>query len=157
MALYNHFPDKISILLALGREVFEQLETALPKAGKDPVATLRKALQAYIEFGMAHQEEYQLVFMTRISDGQAKEPSERKNESDRLGGRRAFERLIGYVQACIDGGKVKGEAFPIAAALWAGIHGAVSLQITQTHFPFGPRKGFEGSVISVLLRGIEAR
>ena len=156
MALYNHFADKTAILVALARNVFARLEEALPKPGKDPLVTLRKVLLAYIEFGLEHPDEYQLVFMTCIPGQTPATPQTKAEEvPDHTGGRQAFERLLRSVEACIGTGKVTGHPFQIATALWAGIHGAVSIQITQTEFPFGPRKAFAETLVHILIQGIK--
>ena len=157
MALYNHFADKNAILHALAREAFEKIERVLPKPGKEPLSTLRQAMLVYIEFGLKHFEEYQLVFMTRRSDDPgAPAAVESADALQELCGEGAFLRLIAYVENCITAGKVNGEAFALSRVLWAGIHGCVALQITQTRFPFGPRKQYAESVVDVLLRGLQA-
>jgi len=157
MALYNHFADKNEILHALAREAFEKIERVLPPPGKEPLATLRRAMLAYIEFGIKHYEEYQLVFMTRrMDDPGAPAPGDSPDALPDHGGKEAFLRLIGYIEACMSGGYVRGESFNLARVIWAGIHGCVALQITQTRFPFGRKGHFAESVVDTLLRGIQA-
>lgn len=157
MALYNHFADKNEILHALAREAFEKIERVLPKPGKDPIATLRQAMLAYIEFGIKHHEEYQLVFMTRRTDDpDAPAPVDSPDSLPDHGGKEAFLRLIGYIEACMSSGHVQGESFSLAKVIWAGIHGCVALQITQIRFPFGKKRHFAESVVDTLIRGITA-
>jgi AcrR family transcriptional regulator len=156
MALYNHFADKTAILLALARETFIQLERRLPSPGKHPLASLRKGMLIYIEFGLEHPEEYRVTFLTTL----AREPRERASASnlpDNTGGRRAFEYLVEHVAACVDAGLFVGDPFRIARVLWAGIHGVVSLQITQNDFPFGPMRTFAEDMVDTLLNGLQSR
>jgi AcrR family transcriptional regulator len=157
MALYNHFADKRAILLALAHDVFLKLEKVLPKPapGHDPVATLRVALLAYINFGLKHSTEYEIVLMSRLSQ---KPPSSNTAAisdpiGNEIGGRIAFERLVAYVQECIAAGAMEGDPFAVARILWVGIHGCVSLQIALPQFVFGPKREFAESFVDTLIRG----
>ena len=160
MSLYNHFADKDDILIALAREGFSKLGKALPKPGSgEPLAVLRKAMLQYIDFGLKHADEYQLVFMTRRairSEPSTKSSAELNipNESD---GQGAFRRMLDYVDAALGTKAVTGNRFEVAKVLWAGIHGCVSLQLTQTSFPFGPQKLFAETLVDTLISGIRKR
>ena len=157
MSLYNHFADKDEILIALAREGFAKIGKTLPKPGSgEPVAVLRNALLKYVDFGLKHPEEYELLFMTRRSSGgrSSAKASNEANIPDDAGGQTAFRRMLEYVDAALAAGVVAGERFELAKVLWAGIHGCVSLQITQTRFPFGPQKVFAEAVVDTLLAGI---
>ncbi len=152
MALYSHFVDKQAILLALAGEVYKKIEDERLRRSKNPLTMLRRALLLYIDFGLRHASEYQLVFMTRFP-----EPSsaleEEYTKSDKAG-YQSFGRLTGYVAACVSDNKMKGDPFEIATVLWAGVHGVVSLLITQTGFPFGQRTAYATRVVDTLLRGV---
>jgi AcrR family transcriptional regulator len=157
MALYNHFADKRAILLALAHDVFLKLERVLPRPapGQDPLVTLRAGLLAYINFGLRHPPEYELVFMSRLSEKQASVAATISDPlTNEIGGRLAFERLVTYVQECVGAGAVEGDPFALARILWVGIHGCVSLQIAQPEFVFGPKREFAETLVDILLRGI---
>jgi len=158
MALYNHFADKRAILLALAHEVFLKLEKALPKPvpGQSPLVTLRVALLAYIDFGLKHSTEYEIVFMTRLSEKPASSGSAAISDpiGNEMGGRIAFERLVGYVQECIGAGAIEGDPFALARILWVGIHGCVSLQIALPQFVFGPKREFAENLVDTLISGV---
>ena len=157
MALYNHFSDKDEILIALAREGFAKIGKALPKPGSDtPIAVLRRALLQYIDFGLEHPEEYALVFMTRRSSREkpVQTTSTEENVPDHAGGQAAVRQMLVFVDAALAAKAIQGERFEIAKVLWAGVHGCVSLQITQARFPFGPPKLFAKLVVNTLLRGI---
>ena len=159
MSLYNHFADKHDILAALAREGFASLGKALPKPGSgEPLAVLRKALLQYIEFGLKNPDEYELVFMTRRASGSTRSlgPSTEENIPDGAGGQTAFRRMLEYIDAALAAGQVAGERFTLAKILWAGIHGCVALQLTQTGFPFGQPKLFAADVVETLIKGIRA-
>jgi AcrR family transcriptional regulator len=160
MALYNHFKDKRAILLALAHDVFLKLEKSLPKPipGQDPIVTLRAAMLAYIGFGLKHVTEYEIVFMSRLSENPPASASAPISDrvGNEIGGRIAFERLVAYVHECVRSGAVQGDPFSLARILWVGIHGCVSLQIALPQFVFGPKREFAESVVEVLIRGIMA-
>ena len=163
MALSNHFPDKAAILRAVAREVFAKLDQARPKQGRDPLATLRTAAYTYIQFGLDHPEEYRLLFMPRSVEASpiesnscsaAKSSPESKLVPDHNGGRDAFERFAGHVEACCQAGLVEGDPFRLATSIWAGIHGVVALQISLPEFPFGGSTDFAKTTVDILLRGL---
>ncbi len=157
MSLYNHFADKDDILVALAREGFAKIGKALPKPGSgEPLAVLRKAMLQYVDFGLKHPDEYELVFMTRrsLEKSASSKISNEANIPDDAGGQNAFRRMLEYVDAAIAAGLVSGQRFELAKVLWAGIHGCVSLQITQLRFPFGPPKVFAEAVVDTLIAGI---
>ena len=157
MSLYNHFADKDDILIALAREGFAKIGKALPKPGSgEPIAVLRKAMLQYIDFGLKHPDEYELVFMTRRSSKTKPNPkiSEESSIPNDAGGQAAFRRMLDYVDAALAVKAARGERFEISKVLWAGIHGCVSLQLTQVRFPFGPPKAFAEAVVDTLIAGI---
>ena len=157
MALYSHFADKDEILIALARESFAKIGKALPKHGSDtPIAVLRRALQQYIDFGLKHPDEYALVFMTRRStrEESTQAASAEENVPNHAGGQIAVRQMLVFVDAALADKSIQGDRFEIAKVLWAGVHGCVSLQITQARFPFGPPKLFAKAVVETLLRGM---
>ena len=157
MALYNHFADKDEILIALAREGFAKIGKALPKPGSDaPLAVLRCALLQYIEFGLKHPDEYALVFMTRRSSREepTQATSTEENVPNHAGGQTAVRQVLVFIDAALADRSIQGDRFEIAKVLWAGIHGCVSLQITQARFPFGPPKLFAKAMVDTLLQGI---
>ncbi len=159
MALYSHFADKHDILTALAREGFAKLGKVLPKPDSGPpLPLLREALLKYIEFGLKHPDEYELVFMTRRSAEPKRgvEPTDEEHIPDAAGGRSAFRRMLDYVDAVLAEKLIAGERFEIATVLWAGIHGCVSLQLTQTGFPFGEPQQFAAAVVDALIAGLSA-
>ena len=157
MSLYNHFSDKDAILIALAGEGFAKLGKVLPKPDSDaPITVLRHAMLQYIAFGLKHPDEYQIVFMTRRSarENPTKSPSAEENVPNDAGGQTAVKQMLAYIDAALGNKSIQGDRFDISKVLWAGIHGCVSLQITQTRFPFGPPKLFAENVVDTLLRGI---
>ncbi|HEV2309612.1 MAG TPA: TetR/AcrR family transcriptional regulator, partial [Acidimicrobiia bacterium] len=133
-AVYLHFPDKESLILAVCSKQFEifdaELEAAAARA-TDPVDELTRRSRAYVEFGLAHREAYRIMFMTHpVAD--------EEQASTVVGaGRTAFQHLVDAVQRGIDAGVFRA-VDPVEAAigLWSGVHGVTSLLISLPSFPW---------------------
>jgi AcrR family transcriptional regulator len=130
-ALYFHFKDKEDLMHELCREDFQTFATHFQKAltVSEPMARLRKAGEVYAEFAMTHPNHYRLMFMTG-----GVEPDEEDRERMGDPGQDAYALLKGLVQDAIDRGALRPDvkdAELVAQILWAGIHGVVSLEITE--------------------------
>src|SRR5918996_6155556 len=66
-AIYHHFRNKEALLSELCGQDFRALVSAFQRIGRieDPVERLRRAGRTYVEFGLEHPMQYQLMFMTR--------------------------------------------------------------------------------------------
>jgi AcrR family transcriptional regulator len=159
MALYNHFPDKDSILKALADEGFGRYLKALPKrSALPPIEELRRYLLSYIQFAVKQPEQYRLVFMTPRHVPNTIEPKGDQNV-ERIpngNGRTAFAMLVEQVKVCGYANKSFRNSFGVALSLWTGIHGAASLLITLPHFPFGDHRAYAASIVDFLLSGLRA-
>lgn len=130
-ALYFHFKDKETLMHELCREDFQTFATHFQKAltVSEPMARLRKAGEVYAEFAMTHPNHYRLMFMM---GGVEPEDEDRDHIGDPE--RDAYALLKGLVQDAIERGAVRPDmrdAELVAQILWAGIHGVVSLEITE--------------------------
>ena len=65
--------------------------------------------------------------------------------------------LQARVRACIDAGHFSGDTHAIATLLWTVGHGAISLLISFTHYPFGDRNAYVERVIDLALAGLMKR
>jgi len=121
-ALYLYFENRDEITRALGEEGYAQLLAELEPYGQiaDPAARLRALAQAYIAFGQLHPQAYRLVFIdlpgTAAPDG---EPVVR-----------TFSSALAALGHPDDA--------PLAEALWATLHGIVTLTLTRSAFPQAP-------------------
>lgn len=131
-ALYMHFRDKSEILVEICEGAFAQLiaqNDAISLEPLEPVARMRKMLDAYMQFGFANPNAYQLVFASppgALSD-------EKLTAMNALG-MRCFERFTATVRAVADAGRLRGEVAISAQIAWGAAHGLVSLQLTQPQF-----------------------
>src|SRR5205085_1361185 len=65
-AIYLHFKDKTDLIRELCDEDFRSFAARFLELAQipDPVERLRRAGQAYLEFGLTHPGHYRLMFMT---------------------------------------------------------------------------------------------
>lgn len=129
-AIYHHFRNKEALLAELCAADFRALAGAFQRIGKieDPIERLRRSGQAYVEFGLQHPMQYQLMFMTRkppeVFNGlRSDDPSEN-----------AYEFLRETCTAAIATGRLRPEyADPNELALmaWSALHGFLSLRIVK--------------------------
>jgi len=139
-AIYHHFRNKEALLSELCTIDFRALGTAFQKLGRieDPVERLRRAGQAYVEFGLEHPMQYQLMFMTRkppeIMTGLFPLPQDGTplRAIDPSEGAYAFLR-----QTCADviaAGRARPEyqdPDELALMAWSAVHGFLSLRIVK--------------------------
>ena len=155
MSLYHHFATKEEILVAVAREIFSKIGATLPKVGGDALRTLHGAMPKYIEFGLNHPREYELLFLTRGARSSGESPGKLiEHISNRAGGRNAFRRMLEYVEAGLAAGVLRGDCFKVSTVLWAGIHGCVSLLLTHKGTLLGSPLSFAEATVTTLLRGI---
>jgi AcrR family transcriptional regulator len=134
--IYLYFESREAIAIQLVREGFEKLVAAIAPAATavaDPVERIRAIGVAYTDFGIADPETYKLIFMedakyvyAAMAPGAGSEPC----ASDEPG-ERAFGVLAHAVAEAVERGLFRAvDPARTAEALWAGLHGALSLHIT---------------------------
>jgi AcrR family transcriptional regulator len=131
-SLYLHFKDKEDILRALCETDFLALATDLQSIMSIPDVNQRLGLlcDSYAEFALSHPNHYRLMFMTpQPAFDKSEYKIQRGNpEQD------AYAQLKFVVQDAFNQGLFRQELSNvdlIAQTLWAGIHGACSLQISK--------------------------
>jgi AcrR family transcriptional regulator len=129
--IYHHFRSKEALLTELASLDFRALVEAFSRIGEvaDPIERLRKLGETYVEFGVTHPMQYQLMFMTQRP--QLKNGTVRGD---------AGEECYGFLyRTCSDAvatGRLRPEfADPQAVAqiAWSTVHGVVSLHIVKGH------------------------
>ena len=149
--LYLHFKDKEALFECLVDEGFQQLADGLgkvPESAKqaDPVAFLRKAGRAYVEFGVANASVYEFVFMLR-------RPGHASTRKPSL----AYERVRSLVKRCIDEKRFRDVSVDAASqALWAAAHGITSLLIVRPTFAWVDREQLIGQVVDAAIDALLA-
>lgn len=122
--IYLYFANKDALLFALLDEGYNQLGAHLAEAAAahaEPLARLEAIGRAYIAFGRAHPQHYQLMFMRRADFLQARLAA-------RPGAGDPFAVLQGAVaQAIAAGALPPGDMLSYNLALWSAVHGLVGL------------------------------
>ena len=129
-AIYHHFKNKEALLAELCAADFRALAAAFQKIGhiEDPVERLRKSGMAYVQFGLAHPMQYQLMFMTRRP----------KAIEDLVHSDNPSESAYAFLrETCADAiatGRLRSEyrdADELALIAWSSLHGMLSLRIVM--------------------------
>ncbi|PYT72652.1 MAG: TetR/AcrR family transcriptional regulator [Acidobacteria bacterium] len=152
--IYIYFKDKADLLEQVCKETFARLVQRLTKIMEqpgEPVERLKRGLIAYIEFGLENPHHYRATFMMPIPDGL---DHEKYHQADSPG-MQAFSFLTRGLTDCIKAGKMHATNVELAAqTLWAGIHGIISLLITQNTFPWVGREKVIHSTVHTLVAGL---
>jgi AcrR family transcriptional regulator len=124
---YRYFDSKEDLLasvrvLCFGR--FEQFVRRREAGAKGALAQVFAVLDAYRDFVLEHAVEYSLIFAT------AQPPPQRYPEL-LAARRRLFEHSVELVQRCIDEKILAGDAREITHAVWAALHGLLTLHVAN--------------------------
>lgn len=126
--LYRYFANKDDLVFAVVDRGFERFGAALDAAAAstiDPVERIRALGRAYVRFGLENPIYYQLMFMQRtdyLSEPRGADPKPRAA---------TFDTLVRAVQTALDAGAIDGgDARELSHAVWALVHGIVSLALT---------------------------
>lgn len=153
-SIYQHFADKDAILATIRDDYFiqmlDQFRIAAAKA-QDPLARLLAVMRAYLDFGLAHPEEYQLTFMNPAPHSHPPVPDGAQPPA----GAMSFIFLQGMVAELMASGQLRpGNADAVAEAIWACGHGLVALLITQKQFIHSDMDALLEAHLGVILHGI---
>ncbi len=157
-AIYAHFADKETLVRELCTADFQALARAVGLIARvpDPVTRLRRMGHAYAEFGLRNPNHYRLMFMTP-HPALEPDPADIEKDNPEQDGYALLESTV------VAGVKAKRfrtrvtDAALIAQTVWAGIHGAVSLEIAKSHDPWvdwRPAKKRIDFMIDVLIKGL---
>jgi len=128
-AIYRYFPDRRALEAALANEAARQLELALRKAadGHEPVTAIRKMSSAYIKFARDNPHLYEAM-MSLHAPG----PDTTAHLSLWTFTVERVQRIAGSDRAA-----------QASVALWAFLHGAVTLEAAQVLGEIKPASGLE--------------
>ncbi|GAB2575264.1 TetR/AcrR family transcriptional regulator [Microlunatus antarcticus] len=150
-SIYRHFPDQPSIMLAVVRGTFAELEAALEAAlagaGTDPRNRLRALSDAYLDYASEHPGRYRTMFggvwMPDLSQSALTE-----NDLVSLGGP-TLGMLTDTLEACVaEGVATSTDPAADAVALWLGLHGLAHQRASTVSFPW------PGDIVTRLVSGL---
>ena len=142
-AIYRYFSDLRALEAALASEAARQLEVALRRAadGCEPLTAIREMSSAYIKFARDNRHLYEAMMSFHSS------------EHDATSHESLWAFTVGQVQR-IAGSERAPQA---SVALWAFLHGAVTLEAAQLLGELKPASGlkfgFEAWLKAVTTRG----
>jgi AcrR family transcriptional regulator len=160
--LYVYFTDKDAIMLALCDQTFALLTNAIDGIEQEttvPLEQVRRFGEAYARFGLAHPDEYRLVFMGGHVPEAIRHTGHRGDTSDpdRPGARGAivFARLVAMFGRVKETGvKLSYPPDTCAELCWMGVHGLVSALINKPDFPWSDREVLIQGMLDVHLKGV---
>jgi len=136
---YRYFENKDALLAAVRVMCFAEFErfvreresaamselaTMSELAATPALARVLAVVDAYVDFVFQHPVEYTLIFVT------AQPPPQRYPEL--LAARRSlFEHSVELVRRCVQMGVVQGDPREITHAVWASVHGLLTLHVAN--------------------------
>jgi AcrR family transcriptional regulator len=151
-SIYMHFADKTDLVYAVCERQFAELDAYIEAKASDavdPYDQLALRGRAYVEFGLAHPEQYRVLFMgTEIP---AHYTGEKMTEMS------GFAHLVANVTACMDAGQMqRDDPELVSIGLWSLVHGVTSLLVSRPNFPWPPVDQLVEHVLSVYSKGLAA-
>lgn len=156
-ALYVYFENKDAILTSLTDAAFRKLGEALDEVERtatDPLDYLRKAIPAYMRFGLDHPDEYQIAFMLAYPGGSNQPPNSKLRSME---GVLVFEAMERQVLQALKLGFIKNRrrsAHGVAQSVWASIHGLVAARVVFPNFPWVEANELIAIHAQILLDGL---
>jgi AcrR family transcriptional regulator len=155
--LYLYFPDKDAILRAIAEATFGALLARLQEvwsADAEPLDRLRAGMHAYIQFGLAHPDEYRLTFLSKMM-AEAVPGRTSACPPDIEAADRSFEVLLNEAAGLIRAGIFR-DMDPVAAAeaLWACMHGATALLLDHADHLDTSQANLAATVVDMAVRGL---
>jgi AcrR family transcriptional regulator len=153
--IYLYFQDKWEIVATICEETFDRLTGELIRLSSeyhDPVASLRRGLRCYVDFGLSHPNEYLVLFGQKMPEL----PPDRPNKCVEAG-LRAFAVLQSGVWKCVAAGRIHAlDVNLLSQSIWVAIHGLTSLLITgkDPHFPWVDQESLIENSLNIVLRGV---
>jgi len=152
-ALYIHFPDKATILGEIGKRRLQQLlarNRELAARPQDAVMRVREMLEAYIRWGLAHPNAYQLVYSAPRPLSAEAWSGDTVDLSVQC-----YEVFADVVREIGAQGRLRvGVAETAAQALWMGCHGVVALICARPNFRWADTEELIATTLEALMGGL---
>jgi len=124
--IYLYYKDKDELLYDVQGQAFDQLlGTFREKAvSKSPLKKLEQLCRAYVEFGLEHEDLYDLMFIIRAPMNKV------EKEETWLNGEACFQFLLDCLEDCMAQKLLRFRDKMVAAlSVWSMVHGLVALNV----------------------------
>ncbi len=152
--IYLYFRNKDDLLFELLNGGYAELGrrlAAAAEAKRDPLQRLAAIGRAYIAFGLEHPSLYQVMFMRRADFLAARF---KESQNDQVN---PFNVLARAVADALQAGVLKpGDVMSYAMAMWAVVHGLVSLALITPEVEAGLIERMTQLTVSATLSGFQA-
>lgn len=161
-ALFTYYKTKDDILNRLMADAFAEFAGSLATIDKEAANAadwLRRMVEAYVQFGLAHPDEYRLAFMLVKAVKQPNPPSPQQPGIVQRIAFPIFLRLERKIADAMRDGVIRsdmGSSMLLAQTLWASMHGLTALLIARPrpHFPWEDRDRLVGAQTEMMLHGM---
>lgn len=154
-SIYKHFADRDAVLDAVVARAFAQLEEACVAAANSSAvggAKVQAVGRAYVEFALSHPAEYRVMFERTVSS------TDPLPVREYPAGTRAFQQFIdAFVELADDTGSPTTEPVRDAQALWASLHGVVTLVPATPGFPWVDPDLIVDRLLSTFVDGVRSK
>jgi AcrR family transcriptional regulator len=122
-APYKHFRDRNALLAGVARRDFEELNCVFADAlndGPDGASALRRALKAFVDYGLAHPSRYRLLFS---------DPDLQADDDFKGAATGPLKIIVQIVLRCQSGGVLPtGDPVRLSGLIFAAAHGPSTLR-----------------------------
>jgi AcrR family transcriptional regulator len=158
--VYVYFKSKEEILDAVCRTTFEGLAQRVRSIKADARHSselVGRLVEAYVEFGLEHPDEYQLTFMAGRSAPKFTRRKDFSHPLEQQGiGVQSFLLFRDQVARMMQAGQLKdGDVALATQTIWAAAHGLVSLMIARPAYLLSERRLLVEAVVEALMTGLQ--
>lgn len=124
---YRYFKNKAEILAALRESEFQRMADSLEAATQgiqDPLERLTLLAKTYLDFALTRPDAYRVMHSIVHQDEQQYPDLVQQIK-------RSQKPMLSAVHEAIDAGAMEGDASNVAHTLWAGLHGIISLHLSD--------------------------
>lgn len=154
--IYLYFQDKSGLLDCIVEERLQELCNQLhvldEEAPRDAVTSLRVGLRKYVDYWLAHPQDFRVAYMTDLRELEPERPWRHQVLAISL-----FDSLRAKVRRCAETGAIEAPDIELASqSIWASVYGIISLLIMKPTFPWVDQNRLIQSVIDSAINGLRA-
>ena len=149
-SIYLHFPNKLTLLLAVYERHFAELAHQIEQAigeHADPAGQLRAATLAYWRFAEDHPDAYYVMFTVPGTNTVANPlPSESRP------GAAIIKAVQDVITRCVDAGRTPAlDPYCAALCLWTSLHGLITMMAARPYVPWPAPEALLDTLLSTYL------